>query len=29
MDGSSWHFTAGADQNHAQEKEMQEDNMIS
>ena len=29
MDGSSWHFTAGADQNHPQEKEMQEDKMIS
>ena len=28
MDGSSWHFTAGADQNHPQEKEMQEDKMI-
>ena len=29
MDGGSWHFTAGAGQNHPQEKEMQEDNMIS
>ena len=29
MDGSSWHFTAGADENHPQEKEMQEDTMIS
>ena len=29
MDGGSWHFTAGADENHPQEKEMQEDNMIS
>ena len=29
MDGGSWHFTAGADENHPQEKEMQEDTMIS
>ena len=29
IERGSWHFTAGADQNHAQEKEMQEDNMIS
>ena len=28
MDGGSWHFTAGAYQNHPQEKEMQEDKMI-
>ena len=29
MDGGSWHSTAGADENHPQEKEMQEDTMIS
>ena len=28
MDGGSWHFTAGTDQTHPQEKEMQEDKMI-
>ena len=28
MDGSSWHFTAGADENHPQEKEMQKANWL-
>ena len=28
MDGGSRHFTAGADQTHPQEKDMQEDKMI-
>ena len=28
MDGGSWHFTGGSDQDHPQEKEMQKGKMI-